>query len=415
MLSKLTQYTTVFKNFTALSLLQILQLLVGFLTYPYLIKVLGIEKYGVVAYAQVLTGYMALIVNYGFNATATKDIALNREDASEVEKIVSAVFWCKFFLMILVSIVYVILVYSFTILNQYSSVYLLAGLSILGAWLFPDWVFQGFEKMGYITYSSLIARIFSIIAIFGLVKKPEDLVTVVVINSITTLITALIGIIHMRKLVILRNILKLNLKDVLCQFTMGFAYFFSNIAANSKEYFNLILLGAVLNYQMVGIYDFIKKIINMLVIPCSTVTRAIFPLVVRKNSLLFNKKIEYLLLSYTVLVIFILFLIPDYVWVYFIQNNVIDFKPALYILSLCLPLYALCGSRGFLTLISFGYDKVFSKNVLFSVLSYFILISSLWLFGKISLITVSLVIVLSLLIEAMLHSYQVGKRCEAVE
>ena len=49
--------------------------IISFITLPYLLRVLGPEKFGAIAFAQTIITYGNLLVDYGFNLTAPRDIA----------------------------------------------------------------------------------------------------------------------------------------------------------------------------------------------------------------------------------------------------------------------------------------------------------------------------------------------------
>lgn len=403
----LNSYKTVLHNFTALSVLQLLQLFVSFLTYPYLIKVLGMEKYGVIAYSQVLVTYMTLVVNYGFNATATKDISLNINNKSALDDIISSVFFCKIILTLICLLIYYIAILNLDFFSNYIEVYLYSGLGLIGVLFFPDWYFQGIERMAKITYASIYSRLISVILIFSLVRSEDDLNQVAIINACTLIFTGVIGLYYMTREVDFSILNDISFNKIRNRFRDGFAYFLSNIVANSKENINVLMIGAVLNYQSVAIYDLVKKIINILIIPCSMAARAVFPVVVRKKSIDFNIKIERVLLIYCLIVVLFLWFTPDFIWKYFIKNDLSNFKYTLYILSLSLPLYVICSVKGFLTLIAFGYTKEFSRNIFISVFFYLFSLFILIYFDLLNLWRASVIVLIGLLTEAILHKFKI--------
>ena len=64
---KLSRNKTVLANFSYLSLLQVFTILFPLLTYPYLLRVIGLELYGVIVFAQTIINYVSLVINFGFN------------------------------------------------------------------------------------------------------------------------------------------------------------------------------------------------------------------------------------------------------------------------------------------------------------------------------------------------------------
>ena len=62
------------ENILALTLMNGVNLLAPFVLIPYLIRVLGAEYYGIYIFAWTFIGYFLLVVNYGYDFSATKDI-----------------------------------------------------------------------------------------------------------------------------------------------------------------------------------------------------------------------------------------------------------------------------------------------------------------------------------------------------
>ncbi|PQB07828.1 hypothetical protein BST83_12190 [Polaribacter filamentus] len=89
------------KNFSFLSILQVSQMLIGVVIFPYLIKVLGTNNYGIVAYSQAVLGYAVLFVNYGFNITGTREIAKNKLNKDKMSRIFSTILIVKAIIFII--------------------------------------------------------------------------------------------------------------------------------------------------------------------------------------------------------------------------------------------------------------------------------------------------------------------------
>lgn len=79
------------QNFFALSILQIAGYVFPLITLPYLARVIGVEKFGEIAFATAVIVYMQAIVDYGFAFSAVRDIARCRADRQAISVIYSRV------------------------------------------------------------------------------------------------------------------------------------------------------------------------------------------------------------------------------------------------------------------------------------------------------------------------------------
>src|SRR5690606_30878863 len=122
---------------------QIAGYVVPLITLPLLARVLGAEEYGRVAFAQSFALWMSLIIEYGFNLSATRDVAKHRAAKETLARLVTSVLGAKGVLALVtlgLSGIALALVPAF----RERPVYL------AGAWLLcvangmtPYWYFQG--------------------------------------------------------------------------------------------------------------------------------------------------------------------------------------------------------------------------------------------------------------------------------
>ena len=65
-------------------MLQLLNNLLPVLTMPYLVRILGPSKFGLISFAQALIQYFVNLTDYGFNLTATRDISIKRDNEKDI-------------------------------------------------------------------------------------------------------------------------------------------------------------------------------------------------------------------------------------------------------------------------------------------------------------------------------------------
>ncbi len=70
---------TLIANFGYLTLLQVAGYIFPLITIPYLAKVIGVDSFGKITFASAIIVWFQTITDWGFNYTATRDVAKNRQ------------------------------------------------------------------------------------------------------------------------------------------------------------------------------------------------------------------------------------------------------------------------------------------------------------------------------------------------
>lgn len=324
MISKLKSFTNsenkkqLLSNFFYLSALQGANYLLPLLTLPYLVRTLGMEYFGLLAFAGGIVAYFQLLTTYGFNLTATKEISIHREDKAKVTEIFSSVMIVKSILMIASFIFLSILVFSFEKFRSDAWIYLLSFGTVIGDVLFPMWFFQGMERMKYITYLNVLSKLIFTVAIFIFVQQKSDYYVVPILTSFGFIVAGIWSLIIIKKEFGIRlelqdlHTLKSYLRD-------GKTVFLQQFYVSLYGRINIVFLGMFTNNTIVGYYSVIEKI---LAVPTSlflVAVQAYYPYSAKafKESALnfFNqlKKISLILISANFIFIIIIMIFESYI------------------------------------------------------------------------------------------------------
>ena len=147
-------------------------------TLPYLTRILTVEKFGALAFAFVVCQYFVTFTDFGFNFSATRTVAIHRQDKTELAQIYISVVVARMCMLLASFVILVVLVFSIPQLRSDKAIVFFTFLNVCGTAMFPSWFYQGMEQMQYFMYRELSTRALGLIGVFVVVRKPEDYVWV---------------------------------------------------------------------------------------------------------------------------------------------------------------------------------------------------------------------------------------------
>jgi O-antigen/teichoic acid export membrane protein len=356
----------IFSNFVSLSFLQGANLILPLITFPYLVRTLGIEKYGLIMFAQAFMTYFSLIADYGFNLSGTREVSLYRNNFMKLTRIYNSILFVRLGLTALGFIIMVLIVFSIEKFAVDWKLYFLTYGMIIGTSLFPTWLFQGMEKMKYITILSVISKLIFTILIFVFITSSDDYLWVPLLNTGGSIFVGVIALVIInRQFGIPFKTQKM--KYIFQQLQKGRYIFISKISTNLYTATTTFVLGLVANTTMVGYYVIAEKVIRVIVSLFMPFSQAIYPYVVKlaskstEETVMFSSKIiRYTLLcSLGIWLVGIIFAEPIFLLVF---GNDIDYSIVLFrILSPLIIILPLAVILFNIVLLSFKMDKYFFK------------------------------------------------------
>lgn len=272
---------TVFANFGYLSLLQIAGYVFPLITMPYLARVIGADGFGKIAFASAIVVWIQTISDWGFNLTATRDVAQNRNNKEKVSRIFSNVFWARCILTILSGIILLLVVLAVPYLRKNADIIFVTFLLIPGYILFPDWFFQAIERMKYTTIFNLLIKLIFTISVFIFIHKREDYLIQPLLTAIGYLLCG-IGALY---LIFKRwgyYLYKPQWTEILETVRSSTDVFINNLMPNLYNSFSVMLLGFFGGSTANGLYDGGNKFPTIFYNFQSVLSRAFYPFLSRR-------------------------------------------------------------------------------------------------------------------------------------
>lgn len=263
-------------NFTSLSILQGMNYILPLVTIPYLVRVLGPEKFGLLSFAEAFTQYFIKLSDFGFFLTSTRKIAINKDDRKIVSEVFSTVMIIKLLFFILSFVLIGAVILTFEKFRSDYMLYLVSLGMLLGNILFPVWFFQGIEEMKYITIMSVISKLFFTLTIFVFIKSPDDFLMAPMFNSMGIIFAGIMSlyVIFKKKGV---SFIMPTKRQMLEEINEGSHIFLTIIAETLYTTSNTFILGLLANNTVVGYYSAAMKIIKAIQSLFTPITQTIFP------------------------------------------------------------------------------------------------------------------------------------------
>lgn len=178
-------------NIFALYAVQGLNYLISFATFPFLTRTLGENSFGLMGLAFSVIQYGVLLTDFGFNLSATREIAQVRDDPAAVARIFWRTTWIKTLLMLLSCLALLIPILLLPDWRAHWQAYLVSFLYILSSVLYPIWYFQGLEELRKSSFLMVVMRGLMLGVLLWAVQGPGDVVLAIALQAAPQLLAGL--------------------------------------------------------------------------------------------------------------------------------------------------------------------------------------------------------------------------------
>ena len=250
------------RNFFIYGIGQAFNLLSPFVVAPWIVFICGDEGFGKVGLGFALALFLILIVDYAFDVKATREVAQNRNDSSQLQKILNTTIFTKLFLLTLVLIVVVPILFLIPIFLKEKELFLLS-LTIVFAQVFnPIWLLQGIENFKLVSLLNIGSKVGYVALVFYFTTQSSDYIFINFFLGLSALLFNSIGLIYIKS--------KYNLTVALPKFSeiqmilrRDFQFCLSQLFLSARQLSPLVLCGYFLGYSVAGQYKIMEQVITL--------------------------------------------------------------------------------------------------------------------------------------------------------
>ncbi|WP_339784494.1 oligosaccharide flippase family protein [uncultured Imperialibacter sp.] len=263
-------------NFGFLFSIQASNILISVVTIPLVVGAIGVEQLGLVDLSLSIVYTLNIIVSYGYNLSAPREVAINFADKEELSKIFSRVLLSKLVLAGGVGLLLVLATQNLGEFNRNSTILLFSAAVLLAEALFPHWLAQGLEKMHILSIGNLVSKVTYLGLIFWLVKSPEESFLVNFLLGISGVGANSLLLVYIVKYWGI-SFKRVSFHEIWVSLTDNFYLFLSSIAGYISINSGIIILSFFVTDYMLGAYSLADRVVRVLRIVPTIVIQAIYP------------------------------------------------------------------------------------------------------------------------------------------
>lgn len=189
----------ILRNISYIGITNIANIIIPLLVLPFLTRMLGPQPFGQYAWAISTGTLLGLICDFGFNWSAAREVSVHRADRVRVAAIIVEAYAIRALLItgcsLLILAGWLLLPEGDGVGAVLPFIPLVAALNLLT----PAWMFQGLEQFRIIAISSTLGRLSGVLAIFALVRGPEDAAMAILLTAAGGLLPGTVSLLFIHR------------------------------------------------------------------------------------------------------------------------------------------------------------------------------------------------------------------------
>jgi len=181
-------------NVASLFSVQVANFLIPLLTVPYIVRIIGPERLGLLNFSQAYIAYFTLLINYGFEMSAVRNIAGKRNDTAQTDRIFSEVLAGKFLLWLVSTVMFVAVTLAVPDFKDHLWLHICTYITCIGSVLAPFWIYQAMEDLGRVAVFNLAVKIIFSASVLLLIRQPDDYIYQNLMISISQVLVNMVAL-----------------------------------------------------------------------------------------------------------------------------------------------------------------------------------------------------------------------------
>ena len=273
---------TLYRNMVSLGVLQVANYLIPFLVLPVISRILGASLFGSVSYAQNIVTYLTLLINFGFEYSATRQIAIARDDTAKTDAIFWSVIAAKSMLLLLSFAILAVLPFCIERVACDPKLYIFTALTNIGIVFFLTWYLQGVQQMDKMAWANFFTKLLGAVLVLALVREASAYRLYPLLMSLASIIVGIGAMIYViRHFGIRRPVFsRQTMREVM---HAGAPIFLNNVFVALYTTANMTILGIYAADDVIGYFSGAQRLIqalNMVVV--MPVSMAVYPEISRR-------------------------------------------------------------------------------------------------------------------------------------
>ncbi len=397
----LKKHFPLIENFISYFLFKVVDAVIPLIVIPYLTTVVGLQKYGIYAFAFSLIFYLQNIIQFGFDLSAVRDIALIRDDKIKLSKTYNSVLTSQVYLFFITIIILALCLLFVPKLSEYYMIYFFFVILLFGELLFPTWFFLGMEKMRFITIVNVVSKSSFAIFCFLLIKDESQFIYISLYHSIGFIIAGIISQIVIYK--------KFGIRFRFAQFSNvkqttkeAWSAFLTLVSPTIYHNTSIFLVGFYWPRKYSGIMEISTKVSGAFAMVNTIMTNVLYPYLNRNKAVIYL--VKYAFIGLGIILSLAMYFMSGFLIELWLGNDpdVLEIVRVVKYLSPCPFLSSVISTFGINGLMIYKKDKLYSRIIVFG--SVIGLITGLILIPEYGYIGGALTIVVALSVKALLSS-----------